>query len=820
MPPTLRDLEDSLENMRDDLESMASTLSKGLRDSLSDALTDLNNMAEALREGKDITKDLANKTAQYQKQSNKLALDQISLEAQLLKALQNRNVSQTQKIQKQLTENKFVQDQIEKQLGAVKLLGQQAQEEKKITEEKKKQNNLADTAIAKLKDLTNKYLSLSAIFKMIVDAALRFNSLSVDISKNIGYGTDKADAMASRMLDIAQDSSNINVTLKNVGEAMTDLNKATGLVAEYSADALETQIMLTKQFGLTGEEAAGVYKLSVLTGKSSEKVNDEMVGAFVAARNASKAGVPFQATIAAAAKVSGQLKANLQADPAGIVKAVVATTALGTSLEQTAAQGEKLLNFASSIESELNAELLTGKQLNLERARAAALAGDQVALAEELNKNIGSYEDFTKMNVLQQKALADAVGLTADQLANQLEKQKLAREAGKSLAEFTKDEALEAQKRQKIQDKFNQSIDKLKDLIGNLLAGPFGMLLDVLTDILAITTGTIGKWVGLAAILFYASRSVLSMAGGFKGMVDSSKSLASNIGKLFSKEGRASLKESIFGGKDKVKETAETTAGAGEKAIDKGPSVGEKIKDTLTGISDGIKSFREVKGSDIIKLIGTSAALVLLTPAIPALLALQFVNGKLIEGALTGIGNGLAAIGTALKNPQLLLGLAAFTGVIVGLGFALNLAAPAITAVGEVIGTVITSIASGVSTVIGALGDMISKLGEAGPALLLLGPALFGIAGGLAAMGLSGILALPSIIALTALGAVAPALADIGIGGGGKGEEGKGTEMTELIAAVKEVKSAIDRLYSKDQSINMDGKKVGNTLVQGSYKVA
>jgi hypothetical protein len=217
--------------------------------------------------------------------------------------------------------------------------------------------------------------------------------------------------------------------------------------------------------------------------------------------------------------------------------------------------------------------------------------------------------------------------------------------------------------------------------------------------------------------------------------------------------------------------------------------------------------------------------LVLLTPAIPALLALQFINGKLIQSALTGIGKGLSAIGTALSNPKLFLGLAAFTGVMIGLGFALKLAAPAITAIGGAISSVITSIAGGIATIVGSIGDMISKLGEAGPALLLLGPALFGIAGGLAAMGFSGLLALPSIIALTALGAVAPSLSSIGIGGeggkkGGKEEINNGIDLTPMIAAINEVKAAIDRLYNKDTSINMDGKKVGTTLVQGSYKVA
>ena len=59
----------------------------------------------------------------------------------------------------------------------------------------------------------------------------------------------------------------------------------------------------------------------------------------------------------------------------------------------------------------------------------------------------------------------------------------------------------------------------------------------------------------------------------------------------------------------------------------------------------------------------------------------------------------------------------------------------------------------------------------------------------------------------------------------GKGKEGEtaitpSIDLTPMISAINEVKSAIDRLYSKDTSVSLDGKKVGTTLTQGSYKVA
>ncbi len=187
--------------------------------------------------------------------------------------------------------------------------------------------------------------------------------------------------------------------------------------------------------------------------------------------------------MAEAAKVSGVLASNLQNNPTRIVEAVVQAKALGTSLEQTARQGEALLNFETSIESELKAELITGKQINLERARAAALVGDQVTLAQELVSQVGSLEEFDRMNVIQKKAIAEAVGLTADEVARQLQNQKIALETGKSLAQVNADDLKKAQERQDAQTKFNNAVTKLQDLIGNIVAGPLGQMLEMLGNV-------------------------------------------------------------------------------------------------------------------------------------------------------------------------------------------------------------------------------------------------------------------------------------------------------------------------------------------------
>jgi hypothetical protein len=64
---------------------------------------------------------------------------------------------------------------------------------------------------------------------------------------------------------------------------------------------------------------------------------------------------------------------------------------------------QSLLNFESSIEDELSAELLTGKNLNFEKARQLSLEGDIAGAAEEVLKQVKGTEEFSKMNVINRR---------------------------------------------------------------------------------------------------------------------------------------------------------------------------------------------------------------------------------------------------------------------------------------------------------------------------------------------------------------------------------------------------------------------------------
>jgi hypothetical protein len=119
------------------------------------------------------------------------------------------------------------------------------------------------------------------------------------------------------------------------------------------------------------------------------------------------------------------IQLNFKGNTSELVKTVLQANKLGLSLDQVNKIAGSLLDFEQSIEAELTAELLTGKELNLDKARQFALTNDIAGLTQEI-KNSGVDQLFLNAKTrVEQEAIAAAYGMQANEMADMIYKSKL-----------------------------------------------------------------------------------------------------------------------------------------------------------------------------------------------------------------------------------------------------------------------------------------------------------------------------------------------------------------------------------------------------------
>ena len=107
-----------------------------------------------------------------------------------------------------------------------------------------------------------------------------------------------------------------------------------------------------------------------------------------------------------------------------IAEAAIHAAKLGLNLGDVVSIADNLLKFEQSIQSEMEAEMLIGKQLNLDRARQLALEGDLDGVMKEVTDNLVSQAEWSEMNVIQRRALADAIGVSAADMGKMIAGEK------------------------------------------------------------------------------------------------------------------------------------------------------------------------------------------------------------------------------------------------------------------------------------------------------------------------------------------------------------------------------------------------------------
>jgi hypothetical protein len=328
-------------------------------------------------------------------------------------------------------------------------------------------------------------LDPSILVKQFADALKAVDDGAGDMAKQMNMTYGEALNTRREFGNIAAMSGDVALNTKGLQETYMAIGQSLGTNAKINDADLKTFTKLRDQAGFTNDELAGIQKLSLVNGKTLKANTAEILGG--AKAYASRKGIVIneKEVLKEVSKASASLKLSLGGSAGALAEAVVKTKEFGLSLEQASKISESLLNFESSIESELSAELLTGKNLNLEKARQLALNNDIAGAAEEIANQVGTSADFAKMNAIQQEAIAQATGLTKDELAQSLmDKEALAnlsaKEGESAQQAFNRlvqevgmekakkqlgDESLANQyEQQSVQERFANATEKLKDI--------------------------------------------------------------------------------------------------------------------------------------------------------------------------------------------------------------------------------------------------------------------------------------------------------------------------------------------------------------------
>lgn len=423
----------------------------------------------------------------------------------------------------------------------------------KIKDSKTQFGGLAALAGEKFKSLNLNVKDLAgAVLKFAIQKLKEFDTETVNIQRNFAVTKKEAIQINQQLARTAVEAKTLGVNLESVTKAVNTLNNGLGGTAFiFTKEIRNEAAFLQKRLNLSNEALVEVFKTSQVTGKSMSEITEEQEASFKAVKASTGVALNFGQALEEANKISGALRLSLDATPGGIMEAVAQAKSLGIELNGIKGIQSSILDFETSIANELAAEALIGRDINLERARSAALNNDIATLTQEIASQFGSIEEFQSLSFVAQNAYAKALGMSSDKLADQLRTSKSINEQIETGVETAGDSLTQNTSALSAQEALTESINSLNSILKMSL----GLIMGIATAaaiLLAIPTG--GLSLGALGVIGATTGGAAAVAGGV--------GLAAGVGTAaLVSDGMAPSSKGPFTITDSYGATAVTTAG-------------------------------------------------------------------------------------------------------------------------------------------------------------------------------------------------------------------------------------------------------------------
>ena len=246
-----------------------------------------------------------------------------------------------------------------------------------------------------------------------------FNSQQETIAKQ--FGGIGVTQFRRELTSANQTFVKLGLTSEEAQSTISNLANSFGLGVDEASKLSENVGRIAASTGMSVDDSTKLVGLFTQTqGLSGQQAEDLLLGARQLAVANNVAPDKILSDIASDTELFARFS---QDGGENLLRAAVQARKLGIDIGTVAKAADDLLDFQGSLNKEVEASVLLGRNVNLQKARELSLNNDIEGLQQEILKQVGSEAEFNKMNRIQRDALAGAIGIETSELQKLVSRQ-------------------------------------------------------------------------------------------------------------------------------------------------------------------------------------------------------------------------------------------------------------------------------------------------------------------------------------------------------------------------------------------------------------
>jgi hypothetical protein len=263
--------------------------------------------------------------------------------------------------------------------------------------------------------IANPFMAIAAAIIAIVGYLWKSVTATRDMSKEMGVSLGTAAKMQGVIKSMPIEQAKMKLLGRDLADSATAIYHATRSTRDINKENVKTLSTLAAATGTSETNIANMARMFADMNGMGFKKGLGMVTA--TANLAEKFGVDKGAVISDIAESAEDFATYTNGSMKNLQMAAIHAQKMGTSLATTMKMTESLLDFETSITNTMEASMMIGKNLNFDKARMLAMDNDILGATNEIVRQLGSAEEFTRLSAIQRKKLAASIGVEVSELS-------------------------------------------------------------------------------------------------------------------------------------------------------------------------------------------------------------------------------------------------------------------------------------------------------------------------------------------------------------------------------------------------------------------